>query len=128
MDLAALRTRGGVTLGLHLQRSTDIVDLTTCLVLHPRLVALMPPLRALLTRLQALRREASRRECERLEQQRASHERFRKRAADDEGEKVCWSWRWVLSPRRRPIAMTDHDDPKLTGAKKSCALHRRQAQ
>ena len=59
MDLAARRTRSGVTLGLHRQRSTDIVDLTTCLVLHQRLVALMPPLRALLTRLQALRREGS---------------------------------------------------------------------
>ena len=45
MDLAALRTRGGVTLGLHRQRSTDIVDLTTCLVVNPRLVALMTPVR-----------------------------------------------------------------------------------
>ena len=59
MDLAARRTRNGVALGLHRQRSTEIVDLTTCLVLHPELVALMPPLRALLTRLQALRREGS---------------------------------------------------------------------
>ena len=59
MDLAARRTRDGVALGLHRQRSTEVVDLTTCLVLHPALVALMPPLRALLTRLQALRREGS---------------------------------------------------------------------
>ena len=59
MDLAARRTRTGVALGLHRQRSTDVVDLTTCLVLHPALVALMPPLRRLLTRLQALRREGS---------------------------------------------------------------------
>ena len=59
MDLAARRTRSGVTLGLHRQRSTDVVDLTTCLVLHPTLVALMPPLRVLLSRLQALRREGS---------------------------------------------------------------------
>ena len=49
----------GVALGLHRQRSTDVVDLTTCLVLHPELVALMPPLRTLLTRLQALHREGS---------------------------------------------------------------------
>ena len=42
-----------------MQRSTDVVDLTTCLVLRPELVALMPPLRRLLTRLQALHREGS---------------------------------------------------------------------
>jgi 23S rRNA (uracil1939-C5)-methyltransferase len=59
MDFAARRTRDGVVLGLHRQRSTDVVDLTTCLVLHPVLVALMSPLRGLLTRLQALRREGS---------------------------------------------------------------------
>jgi len=59
MDLGVRRTRNGVVLGLHQQRSIDIVDLTTCLVLRPELVALMPPLRALLTRLQALRREGS---------------------------------------------------------------------
>ena len=59
MDLAARRTRDGVALGLHRQRSADIVDLTTCLVLHPDLVALMPPLRGVLTRLQALRREGA---------------------------------------------------------------------
>ncbi len=59
MDLAARRTREGVVLGLHRQRSADVIDLTTCLVLHPVLVALMPPLRGLLTRLRALRREGS---------------------------------------------------------------------
>jgi len=59
MDLAARRTRDGVTLGLHRQRSAEVIDLTTCLVLHPTLVTLMPPLRELLRRLQALHREAS---------------------------------------------------------------------
>jgi len=59
MDLAARRTNSGVVLGLHRQRSKDIVDMTTCLVLHPALVALLPPLRRLLVRLQALRRDAS---------------------------------------------------------------------
>lgn len=59
MDLAARRGRGGVTLGLHRQRSAEVVDLETCLVLHPSLVALFDPLRALLTRLQSFRREAS---------------------------------------------------------------------
>jgi 23S rRNA (uracil1939-C5)-methyltransferase len=59
MDLAALRTNSGVVLGLHRQRSKDIVDMTTCLVLHPALVALLPPLRRLLVRLQGLRRDGS---------------------------------------------------------------------
>jgi 23S rRNA (uracil1939-C5)-methyltransferase len=59
MDLAARRLRDAIVLGLHRQRSGDVIDLTTCLVLHPRLVALMPPLRELLARLQAVRREAS---------------------------------------------------------------------
>jgi len=59
MDLAARRTRHGIALGLHRQRSTEVVDLTTCLVLHPTLVALLPPLRDLLARCQGLRREAS---------------------------------------------------------------------
>jgi 23S rRNA (uracil1939-C5)-methyltransferase len=59
MDLAVRRSRDAIVLGLHRQRSGEVVDLTTCLVLHPRLVALMPPLRELLARLQAVRREAS---------------------------------------------------------------------
>ena len=59
MDLAARRTRDGVQLGLHRLRSTDVVDLATCHVLHPSLVALFAPLRALLSRVQALRREGS---------------------------------------------------------------------
>ena len=59
MDLAARRGRGGIVVGLHRQRSAEVVDLTTCLVLHPTLVSLMPPLRELLTRLQAFRREGS---------------------------------------------------------------------
>ena len=59
MDLAARRTSTGVLLGLHQQRSSTIVDLTTCAVLHPTLVALMPPLRTLLARARGLRREGS---------------------------------------------------------------------
>ena len=59
MDLAVRRTRTGIVLGLHQHRSTAIADLTTCLVSHPALVALLPPLRALLTLLRALRREGS---------------------------------------------------------------------
>jgi 23S rRNA (uracil1939-C5)-methyltransferase len=44
---------------LHRQGSVDVVDLTACLVLHPTLVALMPPLRRLLVRLQGFKREGS---------------------------------------------------------------------
>jgi 23S rRNA (uracil1939-C5)-methyltransferase len=59
MDLAGVRTRDGISLGLHRQRSEEVVDLATCLVLHPTLVALFSPLRNLLRRLQSVRREAS---------------------------------------------------------------------
>jgi 23S rRNA (uracil1939-C5)-methyltransferase len=54
MDLAARRSRQGTTLGLHKAHSANVVDLTTCLVLHPKLVALMPPLRGLLSQLDSL--------------------------------------------------------------------------
>jgi 23S rRNA (uracil1939-C5)-methyltransferase len=60
MDLAVRRAHGGaVSLGLHRLRSTEVVDLTECAVLEPTLVALLPSLREVLRRLQALRREAS---------------------------------------------------------------------
>ncbi len=59
MDLAARRTHTGIALGLHRHRSSEVVDLATCLVLHPTLVALFPSLRDLLRRLQCVRREAS---------------------------------------------------------------------
>jgi 23S rRNA (uracil1939-C5)-methyltransferase len=59
MDLAARRAGRRVILGLHRERSVDIVDLKTCLVLHPILVALMPPLRDVLARLRALHREGA---------------------------------------------------------------------
>jgi 23S rRNA (uracil1939-C5)-methyltransferase len=59
IDLAARRLPEGVRLGLHRSRSSDVVDLTECTILHPTLFALIAPLRALLTRLRTLRREAS---------------------------------------------------------------------
>jgi 23S rRNA (uracil1939-C5)-methyltransferase len=59
MDLGARRTRTGIALGLHRHRSPELVDLSTCVILHPTLVALFPSLRDLLRRLQCLRREAS---------------------------------------------------------------------
>lgn len=58
MDLAAQRTRDGVTIGLH-ARGGPVVELHECHVLHPALFALRLPLRPLLRRLQGLRREAS---------------------------------------------------------------------
>ena len=59
MDLAARRTRDGVLLGLHRLRSTEVVNFNTCPVLHPVLVALIAPIRRLLTRMQALHRDGS---------------------------------------------------------------------
>lgn len=59
MDLAARRGTGTMTVGLHRMRGTEIVDLTQCAVLHPALFALIAPLRATLSSLSAVRREAS---------------------------------------------------------------------
>jgi 23S rRNA (uracil1939-C5)-methyltransferase len=59
MDFAVQRRDGGVTLGLHRAHSTDIIDLHSCTVLHPTLLALIAPLRRTLTSLAALRRTGS---------------------------------------------------------------------
>ncbi len=59
IDLAARRLPAGLQLGLHRTRSSDVVDLTGCTVMHPDLFALIAPLRALLTRLRTVRKEAS---------------------------------------------------------------------
>jgi 23S rRNA (uracil1939-C5)-methyltransferase len=59
MDFAIRRDRGRTVIGLHAAGSADVVDLPHCLVLHPRLMALMDPLRQLLGGLDAIRREAS---------------------------------------------------------------------
>ncbi len=59
-DFAIRRARdGAVTVGLHLRGSGDVLAIPDCLVLDPRLVALMAPLAAMLRGLQALRREGS---------------------------------------------------------------------
>lgn len=58
-DFAVRRGPGGITLGFHKGGSAEIVDLATCTVLDPRLVALIAPLREMLRRLPALRREGS---------------------------------------------------------------------
>jgi 23S rRNA (uracil1939-C5)-methyltransferase len=59
IDLAARRLPEGLRLGLHRARSADVVDLTTCAVLHPDLLGLIGPLRAVLTRLRTVRKVAS---------------------------------------------------------------------
>ena len=59
IDLAARRLPAGVRLGLHRARSSEVVDLTECTILHPDLFALIAPMRALLTRLRTFRKEAS---------------------------------------------------------------------
>lgn len=46
--MKAKKTENGVTLGFHAARTHDIVDIEECLVLTPRLVALLPGLRAML--------------------------------------------------------------------------------
>ncbi len=59
LDFAVRRTAGRIVLGLHGARSAEVTDLTDCLVLHPALMALIPPLRTLLLGVKAIRREAS---------------------------------------------------------------------
>ncbi|MCB4824889.1 class I SAM-dependent RNA methyltransferase [Roseicella aerolata] len=59
-DLALRRGPGGVVaLGYHERGSKAVLDLTTCAVLDPRIIALFEPLRALLKRLPALKRDGS---------------------------------------------------------------------
>ena len=59
IDFAVRRTAGRIVLGLHEQRSAEVIDITDCLVLHPTLMVLLGPLRALLQGLNAMRREGS---------------------------------------------------------------------
>lgn len=59
MDFAVRRQGPALLLGLHRGQSSEIVDLDVCSVLHPTLAALIDPLRQMLRRLNALKREAS---------------------------------------------------------------------
>lgn len=59
IDFAVRRAGGRIILGLHGARSAEVIDLTDCLVLHPALMALMQPLRSLLSGLRAIKREGS---------------------------------------------------------------------
>ncbi|MGK7862582.1 class I SAM-dependent RNA methyltransferase [Falsiroseomonas sp. E2-1-a4] len=59
-DLALKRLQGGaMALGFHQRGSAAVADLSTCHVLDPALVALFRPLRELLRRMPALKREGS---------------------------------------------------------------------
>jgi 23S rRNA (uracil1939-C5)-methyltransferase len=58
-DFAIRRGTDGLRLGFHAAGSAAILDIATCPVLHPRLVALLKPLRDLLPRLPALKRDGS---------------------------------------------------------------------
>jgi 23S rRNA (uracil1939-C5)-methyltransferase len=58
LDFAARRVGAQVSLGLHAAHSRDLVDIHTCLVLHPTLAGLPRPLRAVLSGLAGLRRHA----------------------------------------------------------------------
>jgi 23S rRNA (uracil1939-C5)-methyltransferase len=59
VDLAAARVPGGVVLGLHRARGTEIIDMLDCVLLDPRILALLPDLRILLRGLDAFKRAGS---------------------------------------------------------------------
>jgi 23S rRNA (uracil1939-C5)-methyltransferase len=59
VDLAIRKQAGLVALGFHMHRSDEIAPIETCLVAAPPIVALLAPLRALVPRLQAIKRDAS---------------------------------------------------------------------
>ena len=59
VDLAIRRGPGGLAIGLHRVQGREIVDIVTCDVLDPALVALIPALRGLLKSAAMLKREAS---------------------------------------------------------------------
>lgn len=54
-DLAIRRNGKELLLGLHARNSGDVVDLTTCTIMHPTLLAALPTLRQTLRSLEGLR-------------------------------------------------------------------------
>jgi 23S rRNA (uracil1939-C5)-methyltransferase len=59
VDLAIRKQAGVVALGFHMARSAEIVPIETCLVAAPAIIGLLAPLRAVIPRLQAIKRDAS---------------------------------------------------------------------
>ncbi len=59
MDFSLRRQGSSVLLGLHAGRAAEVVDLVACPVLHPDLLALLAPLRAVLRGLALFRREGA---------------------------------------------------------------------
>ncbi len=59
VDLAVKRFAGAITLGLHRSRSEEVIDMAECVLLEPRILALLPPLRVLLRSIEGLRRAGS---------------------------------------------------------------------
>ena len=58
-DLAVKRGASSMLIGLHGRNTKTIVDMSTCLVLDPHILSLLPAFRTVLHSLQAIRREAS---------------------------------------------------------------------
>ncbi|MBR0653113.1 class I SAM-dependent RNA methyltransferase [Roseomonas terrae] len=58
-DFAVRRGPDGIRLGFHRAGSGEVLDIRECLVVDPRLAALIAPLREMLRRLGALRRDGS---------------------------------------------------------------------
>lgn len=56
VDLALRRTENGVAVGLHERRSDRVVDVRSCLVMHPIVFGLLDPLREVLPMLNGLHR------------------------------------------------------------------------
>ncbi|MFC0384469.1 class I SAM-dependent RNA methyltransferase [Muricoccus vinaceus] len=58
-DLAVRRGAQGITIGFHARGAADPFDMQACFVIHPRILALVAPLRDLMTRVAALHRAGS---------------------------------------------------------------------
>ncbi|WP_426958056.1 class I SAM-dependent RNA methyltransferase [Muricoccus radiodurans] len=58
-DFALRRTAGGIVVGFHARGAAEPFDMAVCYVIHPRLLGLVAPLRAMLAGLTALKRVGS---------------------------------------------------------------------
>ena len=58
-DLAIRRSAQGITIGFHARGAAEPFDMHACFVIHPRILALVAPLRDMMTRVAALHRVGS---------------------------------------------------------------------